>query len=64
MLYKYIIKNVAGAIVSTSVRTFVTASDAQREGQKFMNVSNLMYPSDTRKSVVAKGNSVDVLCVN
>lgn len=55
---KFIIKNISGKILHTSVRKFNKVSDAQRAGQRFLDVSSLM---SNRMEIARQGNYVDVV---
>lgn len=59
-MYKFVIKNIAGVIVHTSVNTFNGISDAQFAGDSFMTVSRMMH---SRTSITQKGNYIDVISV-
>lgn len=59
-MYKFVIKDIAGAIVHTSCRQFTDASDAQFAGNRFISVSRLM---ESRPSITQKGNYIDVISV-
>jgi len=59
-MYKFVIKNVAGAIVHTSINTFKGVSDAQFAGDSFISISRLMH---SRASITQKGNYIDVISV-
>lgn len=59
-MYKFVVKDIAGAIVHTSVNTFIIASDAQFAGDRFMTVNRMML---SRTSITQKGNYIDVISV-
>lgn len=65
-MYKFVIKNIAGAIVYTSINTFYSVDNsnavfkAQEHGNRFINRRRSINSAD---HIVQKGNYIDVISV-